>query len=74
MLMIELKREDTSEGLGFTVAGYRTADGRWVFDIQNDAHSCHCIVPKLVMHPPEASIKYFLVNVNRCDSRSIGLP
>ena len=28
MLMIELKREDPLEPLGFTVAGYRTADSR----------------------------------------------
>jgi len=33
MLMIELKRDDPMEGLGFTVAGYRTADGRYAFDI-----------------------------------------
>ena len=30
MTMIELKREDSSEGLGITVMGYRTADGRYV--------------------------------------------
>ena len=30
MTMIELKREDSSEGLGITVTGYRTADGRYV--------------------------------------------
>ena len=30
MVMIELKRDDPEEGLGFTVAGYRTADGRFV--------------------------------------------
>jgi len=29
MLMIELKREDPLEPLGFTVAGYRTADSRY---------------------------------------------
>lgn len=29
MLMIELQREDPLEPLGFTVAGYRTADSRY---------------------------------------------
>ena len=33
MLMIELKREDPLEPLGFTVAGYRTADSRYQFNI-----------------------------------------
>lgn len=33
MLMIELKREDPLEPLGFTVAGYRTADSRYEANI-----------------------------------------
>ena len=33
MLMIELKREDPLEPLGFTVAGYRTADSRYKVNI-----------------------------------------
>lgn len=33
MLMIELKREDPLEPLGFTVSGYRTADSRYEANI-----------------------------------------
>lgn len=33
MLMIELKHEDPQEPLGFTVAGYRTADSRYIVNI-----------------------------------------
>ena len=33
ILTIELKRDNPLESLGFTVAGYRTADGRFVLDI-----------------------------------------
>ena len=33
MLTLELKRDNSIEGLGFTVAGYRTADGRSVLMI-----------------------------------------
>ena len=40
MLTIELRRDNSIEGLGFTVAGYRTADGRSVSMLINfyEAH------------------------------------
>lgn len=42
MLTIELKRDNSIEGLGFTVAGYRTADGRELGLIVRDISPSGC--------------------------------
>lgn len=51
MLMIELKREDPLEPLGFTVAGYRTADSRYlVCYFYFDSIDICCVSFHLLVH------------------------